>query len=73
MIFEYSFDPDAPEIFDDEAAVAEWRNLPEHREAQTLGRDRFFRDCRLRLAEVTRDYGPSDRDEAPADSRATYG
>jgi len=52
----------------DEAAVRCWRNLPSHRAAQTLGRQGVFRDYRLRVAEVLRDYGLHEREEAPADS-----
>jgi hypothetical protein len=32
-----------------------------------------FRDYRLRIASVVRDYGMTERAEAPADSRATNG
>lgn len=53
----------------DEAAVARWRALPEHRRAQAAGRDHVFAGYRLRIAEVIRDYGMNDRAEAPADSR----
>jgi heme-degrading monooxygenase HmoA len=53
----------------DEEAVTAWRTLPEHRAAQALGRKQVFRDYRLRIATVVRDYGMNDRDEAPADSR----
>lgn len=53
----------------DEAAVARWRALPEHRRAQAAGRDHVFAGYRLRIAEVLRDYGMNDRAEAPADSR----
>lgn len=53
----------------DEAAVARWRALPEHRRAQAAGRDHVFADYRLRIAEVLRDYGMTDRAEAPANSR----
>jgi heme-degrading monooxygenase HmoA len=60
-------------FFDSEAAVTAWRNLPEHRRAQVLGRDRFFTNYRLRMAEVVRDYGPGDRAQAPADSRTAHG
>lgn len=59
--------------FDSEEAVAAWRNRPEHRKAQALGRGRFFTDYRLVMAEVVRDYGPHDRAQAPADSRAVHG
>ena len=54
----------------DEAAVAEWRNLERHRAAQQAGRDHVFCDYRLRVAEVLRDYGMTERAEAPADSKA---
>jgi heme-degrading monooxygenase HmoA len=53
----------------DEAAVARWRALPEHRRAQAAGRDHVFAGYRLRIAEVLRDYGKDDRAAAPADSR----
>ena len=51
----------------DEAAVAEWRRFEQHRAAQRAGRERIFRDYRLRVAQVLRDYGPQDRAQAPAD------
>jgi heme-degrading monooxygenase HmoA len=57
----------------DEAAVAAWRNLEHHRAAQKAGRDHVFRDYRLRVAQVLRDYGMKERAEAPADSRKTNG
>ncbi|MCZ0964542.1 antibiotic biosynthesis monooxygenase family protein [Paracoccus benzoatiresistens] len=56
----------------DEAAIAQWRNLPEHRRVQAAGRDRVFADYRLRIAAVARDYGMTSRDEAPADSRLIH-
>lgn len=57
----------------DETAVAEWRGLPEHRAAQSVGRSQIFRDYRLRIAHVVRDYGLHDRAQAPTDSRAAHG
>jgi heme-degrading monooxygenase HmoA len=57
----------------DERAVAEWRALEAHRQAQALGRGALFQDYRLRIADVVRDYGLKDRDQAPADSRAIHG
>jgi heme-degrading monooxygenase HmoA len=56
----------------DEAAVARWRALEAHRVAQAEGRSRIFHDYRLRIAHVVRDYGMSERDEAPADSHAAH-
>ncbi|MEM8690795.1 MAG: antibiotic biosynthesis monooxygenase [Pseudomonadota bacterium] len=59
-------------FFEDEAALDHWRSLPEHRSAQSAGRKVHFRDYRLRVAGVIRDYGLHDRAEAPADSRALH-
>jgi len=56
-------------FFRDEAALDEWRRLAAHRRAQSKGRSQLFRDYRLRIAGVIRDYGMNDRDQAPADSR----
>jgi heme-degrading monooxygenase HmoA len=57
----------------DERAIAEWRRLEAHREAQAEGRAEVFRDYRLRVAAVVRDYGMTAREEAPADSRGVHG
>ena len=56
----------------DEEAVRQWRNRTAHRAAQAEGRREVFRDYRLRIAQVIRDYGLTDRDQAPADSRAVH-
>lgn len=57
----------------DEAAVAAWRQQADHRAAQAAGRSGIFRDYRLRVAAVLRDYGMNDRrDQSPADSRAMH-
>ena len=56
----------------DEEAVQAWRSLPSHRTTQEAGRAGVFRDYRLRVAAVIRDYGLNERDEAPADSRAAH-
>ncbi|MDD9716422.1 antibiotic biosynthesis monooxygenase [Dinoroseobacter sp. PD6] len=60
-------------FFRDEAALDEWRRLTQHRRAQTAGRAGMFADYRLRVAHVLRDYGMTDRAEAPADSVALHG
>jgi heme-degrading monooxygenase HmoA len=60
-------------FFRDEAAVQAWRNTMEHRAAQAQGRAGVFRDYRLRIAGVIRDYGMHQREQAPADSRARHG
>jgi heme-degrading monooxygenase HmoA len=56
----------------DEEAVRRWRNLAGHREAQARGRSGVFADYRLRIASVVRDYGMTDRAEAPQDSRSAH-
>ena len=57
----------------DEEAIAAWRKLERHRQAQATGRRSYFRDYRLRIAGVLRDYGMTERDQAPADSVAMHG
>lgn len=57
----------------DEAAVARWRETLEHRRAQATGRASIFVDYRLRVVEVVRDYGKTDRTQAPVDSRTAHG
>jgi heme-degrading monooxygenase HmoA len=57
----------------DEAAVSAWRNLEAHRRTQERGRNEIFADYRLRVAEVLRDYGMYEREEAPADSKDAHG
>ena len=57
----------------DEDAVQEWRQRESHRAAQARGRGEVFRDYRLRIAGVVRDYGMFDREQAPGDSRRAHG
>ena len=57
----------------DEEAVRNWRNMESHRAIQAAGRDHIFDDYRLRVAEVLRDYGMRERDQAPEDSRQKHG
>ncbi|MEL6280202.1 MAG: antibiotic biosynthesis monooxygenase [Pseudomonadota bacterium] len=57
----------------DEAALDEWRKLHAHRHAQTMGRTKMFSDYRLRVAAVIRDYGMTEREQAPKDSRELHG
>lgn len=73
--FQSLTDPDkllSISVFRDEDALEEWRKLTAHRGAQQRGRDTIFRDYRLRVAHVLRDYGMNERDEAPVDSRAAH-
>ena len=57
----------------DEQAVVRWRCRAAHRAAQSAGRKGIFRDYRLLVAAVIRDYGMSERrEQVPADSRAVH-
>lgn len=60
-------------FFEDEDAVRRWRTQTAHRAAQSRGRGPkgrggVFDGYRLRIAEVIRDYGMTDRDQAPEDA-----
>ncbi|MCC3306021.1 antibiotic biosynthesis monooxygenase family protein [Sneathiella sp. HT1-7] len=59
-------------FFRDEAAIEQWRNISAHRNAQTIGRAEVFKDYRIRIASVIRDYGMNDRDQVPLDSKAKH-
>jgi len=52
----------------DESSVRAWREHPEHRATQAAGRAGIFRDYRLRVATVVRDYGLHERDQVPRPS-----
>ena len=49
----------------DEIALNQWREHLGHRDAQEKGITNIFRNYRIRVAEVIRDYGKDDRKEAP--------
>lgn len=56
----------------DEAAVQQWRNIEQHRAAQARGRHDVLAYYHLRVAEVVRDYGLDQREQAPQDSRGYH-
>jgi heme-degrading monooxygenase HmoA len=56
----------------DEESIKQWRSLEMHRYAQSKGRESIFKDYRLRIANVNRDYGMFDRKEAPVDSKIVH-
>lgn len=53
------------QFWESDEAVANWRRHAEHRKAQGAGRAGIFRNYRLRVAEVDRDYGMTRREQAP--------
>ena len=59
-------------FWENEAAVARWRNLEEHRAAQTRGRRSLFSNYRIRVGRITRDYSLTERSQAPQDSRDVH-
>ncbi|MET3139449.1 heme-degrading monooxygenase HmoA [Undibacterium sp. GrIS 1.2] len=56
----------------DEEAVGRWRCHTPHRGVQSQGRNGVFKNYRLRVAGVIRDYGMTDRAQAPQDSRTIH-
>ena len=56
-------------FFRDEKAIKEWRRHMEHRTAQCRGRREIFRNYRIRVMSLVRDYGMFDRDQAPQELR----
>ena len=56
----------------DEESISKWRNIEMHRAAQKEGRSSIFADYRLRVANVTRDYGMNEREQAPNDSKSAH-
>lgn len=56
----------------DEEAVKQWRNIEQHRCAQAAGRASVFAGYRLRVAAVVRDYGLTEREQAPVDSQTHH-
>ena len=69
--FQSIYDPDkmlSLSFWRDEDAVARWRKHAHHRRTQAKGRAGVFRDYRLRVAGVVRDYGMTEhREQAPHD------
>ncbi|MBL4783903.1 MAG: antibiotic biosynthesis monooxygenase [Cohaesibacteraceae bacterium] len=59
-------------FFENEEAVRSWRNLEIHRNAQSSGRNDLFKNYRLRVASVLRDYGLTEREQAPSDSKSIH-
>jgi heme-degrading monooxygenase HmoA len=57
----------------DEAAIQRWRAHVGHQQAQQRGRRDIFKDYRIRVAAVVRDYGMFDRQDAPAKAEPTWG
>lgn len=61
------------QFWKDEESVRKWRNVQLHRKAQAAGRAGIFKEYRLRIAGVLRDYTMNERAQAPRDSVAVHG
>ncbi|MDR2039360.1 MAG: antibiotic biosynthesis monooxygenase [Bacteroidales bacterium] len=55
-------------VWENEEAVAKWRNHIAHRESQKAGYDTLFGKYHITVASVIREYTNNDRAEAPRDS-----
>lgn len=55
-------------FWENEESVKQWRNVALHRNAQEKGRNSVFENYQLRVAAVIRDYGMTEREQAPEDS-----
>jgi heme-degrading monooxygenase HmoA len=49
----------------DEASIKKFRELEMHLEDERTGREVLFKDYRICIAKVSRDYGMNDRKDAP--------
>jgi len=58
--------------WENEEAIAQWRNLDSHREVQFLGRNEIFTEYHLKVCQVIRNYGMHDRYQAPPDSQTFH-
>ena len=56
----------------DEEAIEAWRKIESHRVAQEKGRGGVFINYRIRVADVSRDYGMRNREQAPSDSKKRH-
>ena len=48
-------------FWETEQAVKDWKNNPQHQAAQARGIKEYFKDFRIRVAHVERDYALADR------------
>ena len=54
-------------LWRDEAAIEPWRNHPNHRAAQELGKAEIFEDFRITVVDTLRSYTMHDRDGVSTD------
>lgn len=56
-------------VWENEQAVAAWRNKINHRIAQQQGRNLLFENYTIAIASALRVYSDKDREQAPLDSK----
>lgn len=56
-------------FWENEEAITRWRNLEQHRAAQSKGRHALFENYRIRVGAIVRDYSLEERDQVPEDSK----
>ena len=59
-------------VWTDEAAMACWRNVMQHRMSQKEGREKLFESYRITVCEAIRTYSDTDRAQAPTDSNRFF-
>jgi len=67
--FQSATDPDkvlSLSFWKDEESIKQFRKLEMHRSAEAKSRESIFKDYRVTITDVSRDYGMFDRKEAPA-------
>ena len=52
-------------FWENETSIKKWREFELHRIAQAKGKSGIFADFRIRVAQVVRDYGMHERQQAP--------
>ena len=57
-------------FWESEEAASGWRNQMNHRASQKQGYDKLFKDYRISVGHIVREYTKDDRTKAPADSNA---
>ena len=55
-------------FWESEEAASGWRNQMNHRASQKQGHDSLFKDYRISVGHIVREYTKDDRTEAPTDS-----
>ncbi len=54
-------------FWENEESIEKWRNNMNHQMGQKSGVDQIFSDYRIRVGSISRDYGLTDRAQAPTE------